>query len=125
MGEVDTAPPSSAFRPCVPTLRRFWAPDLVLTATQLDCLVASSTSLVSALAFTFDLDDYLASQPATPEQVAEKLQRLEKLFEKIGSRLRELLLASPMSDLAPGLSRGVRPGGGGAATNVLAMHVGE
>ncbi|ORY41816.1 hypothetical protein BCR35DRAFT_327426 [Leucosporidium creatinivorum] len=113
-GDVDPAPPPNVFKMCSPTLRRFWAPTAVFTVGQLHRLVSSSR--VSALAFTFDLDEYWEAQPAEEEKVNKNLKRLETLFARVGPQLKMLHVTSPYAD-SPEPAGRFRGGGGGLGGN--------
>lgn len=127
-GDVDHTQPPSVFQMCSPNLRRIWAPTAVFTVGQLHRIISSSR--VNALAFTFDLDEVWADQPPPEEKVTKNLERLEKLFERVGPHLRSLLVMSPHADAPdpPGRFRGGpggMMGGPGAANLLTTITLGE
>ncbi|GJN90252.1 hypothetical protein Rhopal_003251-T1 [Rhodotorula paludigena] len=131
LGDVEhTRPADLVLRHVSPTLRRLWLPSTKLTAadvsTLLDALAEEQTVRVTALAFTFDPEDFFALAPPSDDAIVHELADLLTTFSFVGPDLREFAISTPAADnpdagrirLAPAGLFGP-PGGPGAGNGVM------
>ncbi|GAA5972150.1 hypothetical protein JCM11641_002517 [Rhodosporidiobolus odoratus] len=122
LGDVEhTVPPLDGFRPCSPSLQRFWAPGTALRAAELEVLLGFADTAteavrprINSLAFTFDPEQRYSAFHPTDDEVLEEVTRLVGLFSLVGNGLDSLHLSTPSADL-PDTTGGIFGGGGGGA----------
>lgn len=102
LGDVEPVFSASRWTTCSPTLRRLWAPTAVFSHPQLAPLIQNSA--LTGLAFTFDIDGVVDDgfRPPSEGNIRNTLSALERLFEKVGPRLKELLVMAPFADSRSG-----------------------
>lgn len=102
LGDVEPVFSASRWTTCSPTLRRLWAPTAVFSHPQLATLIQNSA--LTGLAFTFDIDGVVDDgfRPPSEGNIRNTLSALERLFEKVGPRLKELLVMAPFADSRSG-----------------------
>ncbi|GAA6028623.1 hypothetical protein JCM8097_007316 [Rhodosporidiobolus ruineniae] len=130
LGDVDhSVAPSGPIKPAVPSLHRLWLPTTALSSSDLETLLAGPELLddalrprITALALTFDAEQFYAPVPPADEAVLDEMSRLGVLFRRIGSALTELHLSTPAAD-HPDVSRqlGWLGGGGQFALTIAAV----